>query len=318
MKKNNQHYYRILCEENQSIPVFSKAWWLDSEFGEENWNVALVFEDNKIIASMPFQIPNGIFKKSVMPQFAQTIGPWIDKKIFENTKYKISKEFDILNKLINNLPKTGYFLQQFHRNISNHSPFFWKGFSQQTKYSYLIKDISNIEKVIDSFHSSKKRGLKIATEILKLDLNYSGEEFFDDYNSFLGKQNIQYSKEYFIKIYNSSIINNSGKIFCAKDSNGNVHGSLFIVWDKESAYHLVTPINPKFRHSYSLTFLIIEALKFLQGKVKYYDFEGSMIPNIEKTFREYGGVPVAYHRIKKVDNLLLKLLFFTRSIFKND
>lgn len=316
MVKSNIEAYRALSKEESAISVFSQPWWLDAEFGIDNWDVALVYEGNTIVASMPFQKPQGFFKKSGMPKFGQTLGPWIRQEIFKDSKYVVSKEFDIIEKLIFQLPKSGYFLQQFNWKIKNHLPFYWKGYSQETKYTYVIKDISDIDVVINNFHSSKRRGLKKALKTVSLDLNYSGEEFYDDYEMFLGTNKIQYKKETFLNLYKATIQNNSGKIFCAKDKDGNVHSSLFVVWDKQSAFHLVTPINPKFRSSHSMTFLIVEAMRFLKDKTKSYDFEGSMIYNIENAYRKYGGTPLPYHRIRKVDSLLLRILFAIKDVLK--
>ena len=259
----------------KNIPVFSQYWWLDAEFGKNKWSVALVYENNQIIASMPFQIPFGPFKKSGMPRFAQTLGPWIDFSIIDSSKYGISKIFDIKKQLISQLPKTGYFIQQFHWSIKYHLPFYWDNFKQETQYTYQINILNNIDIIINNFYPSKRRALKKSKEIVYLDENYDPELFYDDYLKFLNAkgEKIQYSKDVFLKVYHSSIENNSGKIFCAKDKHGNVHSSLFIVWDSMSAYHLITPINPKYRNSNSLTFLIVEALKFLIGKSQIYDFE---------------------------------------------
>ena len=55
--------YRELCANEDLIPLFSKDWWLDSVVGADKWDVALVFKDGKIIASMPY-----IIKKIVMSQ----------------------------------------------------------------------------------------------------------------------------------------------------------------------------------------------------------------------------------------------------------
>lgn len=314
METNNKQDYREFCKNEKSIPVFSKDWWLDAEYGINNWDVALVNEDNNIIATMPFALPVGFFKKSTMPQFAQTLGPWYNFDVINRAKYKLNKEFELQSKLIAQLPKTKYFIQQFHWSIKNYLPFYWCGFRQDTKYTHIINDISNVDNVIENFHTSKKRNLKKARKSVKVTLDYPAKDFYKDYAKFLIEVNskIQYSEERFLRIYEASIQNSSGQIFCAKDDQGNVHSALFVVWDANSAYHLITPINPNQRRSNSLTLLIVEAISFLKDKTLRYNFEGSMIQNIEKSFREYGGDLVPYHRIKKIESSLLKILFFIK------
>jgi len=44
---------------------------------------------------------------------------------------------------------------------------------------------------------------------------------------------------------------------------------------------------------------IFEGIKLANQLGKKFDFEGSMLPNIEKNFRKYGGVQKPYFRIWK-------------------
>ncbi len=48
--------------------------------------------------------------------------------------------------------------------------------------------------------------------------------------------------------------------------------------------------------------LIWEAIKFTYAKKLRYDFEGSVIKRIAKSFREFGATPYCYFRIRKVFN----------------
>jgi len=58
-----------------------------------------------------------------------------------------------------------------------------------------------------------------------------------------------------------------------------------------------------------------EAIKHFYGKVRYFDFEGSMIENVEANFRKFGAVQKQYfsisnksilREIKKVIKLIMK------------
>lgn len=310
----NKQKYRTFSATESTIPVFSKGWWLDAELGTENWDVITIVESGNIIASLPYQIPKGIIKKSGMPLLGQTLGPWISQKYIERSKYQISTEFQLIECLFRKLPYFDYFIQQLHWTRKNHLPLYWMGYKQETVYTHIIKDISNIEYVITNFHTNKKRHLKQALKKYSL-ADIGPEKFYDHYENFLqqkGKK-IQYSWGHFMRVYSAAMDNKSGKIFCAIDSQNSICSCLFVVWDPESAYHLITPINPQIKQNSSLTFLIVEAIKYLQNKTLRYDFEGSMIQPIEKSFREYGGELIPYHRVKKTNNVLLKCLDFLRN-----
>ena len=48
--------------------------------------------------------------------------------------------------------------------------------------------------------------------------------------------------------------------------------------------------------------LIWEGIQFAKKQNKNFDFEGSVIKKISKSFREFGGEPREYYRIRKVFN----------------
>jgi hypothetical protein len=45
-------------------------------------------------------------------------------------------------------------------------------------------------------------------------------------------------------------------------------------------------------------------MKELSKKTQAWDFEGSMIENVESSFRQFGGVPVPYYEIYKKTKLI--------------
>ena len=92
--------YRVLCDAESSIPLFSKAWWLDAVCGDDGWNVVLVEKGENIIGAMPFYIKHHLgFKKFIQPPLTQTLGPWIRPS---NAKYAkiLSYQKSVLGELI--------------------------------------------------------------------------------------------------------------------------------------------------------------------------------------------------------------------------
>ena len=72
--KLNKDKYRLLCNTENSFPLFSRDWWLDAACGETKWEVLLTEEKGKILAALPVYIPHrGVIS---MPPYTQTMGPW--------------------------------------------------------------------------------------------------------------------------------------------------------------------------------------------------------------------------------------------------
>ncbi len=308
----NIEKYRIFCKKEENIPLFSKDWYLDAVCGKDNWNVALVEKSNEIIASLPYYMKKkkGIFTIISMPEYTQTMGVYIVYPHGQKYEKKLSYEKELMTKLIEQLPKVDYFNQSFHMNITNWLPFYWKGFTQTTLYSYVIEDISNIEKVISSFNHAKRKNIKKAEKLLTVKFDLSAEEFYENHKMTLAQQKstISYSFKSFKRLYDATYRHNAGKTIYAIDEENNLHAALFVIWDKNSAYDLISTIDPTYRNSGAGTLLIKEILYFLSDKTKKFDFEGSMIENVEKSFRQFGTTQQAYFNISKIDSKLLKVL----------
>ena len=309
--------YRILCKSEPSIPVFSRDWWLDAACGKNNWDVVIVEDkQEKIIASLPY-----LFKKKMgrtivsQPPLTQKLGPWIFYK--ENIQYakKIGYENEVMSSLIDQLPSSDWFLQGFHHEITNWLAFYWKGFDQKTAYSYIIRDISDPEAVLQNFSRSKKKDINKAKKQVNICFDLSAKDFYENHKLTLSKQGrkISYTFEHFNNLYQAGYKNNSAKTIYATDENGNLHGALFVIWDENSAYDLISTIDPDHRNSGAATLLIIEIIKYLSDKTKSFDFEGSMIKGVEFSFRQFGTEQVPMFFISKTNSKLIALYNLIRN-----
>ena len=54
-------------------------------------------------------------------------------------------------KLIEQLPKKALFQQNFHYNFTDWLPYYWAGFEQSTRYSYVLENLSDLEQVFNNF-----------------------------------------------------------------------------------------------------------------------------------------------------------------------
>jgi len=305
----NKYKYIELCKKEKDIPIFSKDWWLDAVCGKENWNVVLVEKDGQIIASMPYYIVKRRMMRIItMPQLTQTIGPWI--KYPANQKYskRITFEKKIFTELINKIPKHASFNQNFHYSITNWLPFYWQGFKQTTRYTYVIA-LTDLDRIFADFSREKRRNIKKAKDIVEIRNDLSSERFYQNHVLTLSKQStkILYSFELFFKIYNACHINHACKIFYAVDKYDNLHSAIFTVSDKQSAYDLISTIDPDFRNSGSASLLVWEALKHYADRTKKFDFEGSMIECVENSFRAFGARQMPYFQVSKINSPFLKI-----------
>lgn len=318
---NNKGIYREFCKIQKDIPIFSKDWWLDSVCGLDGWNVAIVQKGGEIVASMPYVVTKKHgFDVIYMPQFTQTMGSYIVYP--ENQQYykRLSWEKELMSELIDNLPNFDHFEQNFHSRITNWLPFYWKGFKNTTKYSYRIPSIKNIQEVFNNFAHSKRKNINKAKNIVDIKFDLSCDEFYKNHEMTLKKQKAQisYTKETFENIYNNAYANNSGRTIYAIDKDGNIHGALFVIWDNESAYDLISTIDPDFRNSGAASLLVYKMIEYVSSFVDIFDFEGSMIEYVENSFRQFGAIQTPYFTISKTNSRLYELLHFTKNFLRSN
>ena len=315
----NKQKYRNFCETEKNIPIFSKDWWLDSVCGEDNWYVVLIEKGRMITATLPyFKTRRNIFNVITMPKLTQTMGPYIKYPEIQKYEKKLSYEKSIMEQIIVMLPRIDMFLQNFHYSITNWLPFYWKGFKQTTCYTYVIEDLTNLDEVFKNFSQAKKKNIKKAEDKVSIHFDLSSSDFYENHKMTLAKQNskISYSFETFKIIYDSVYENESGKTIYAIDDVGNIHGALLVVWDDNSAYDLISTIDPDFRTYGAANLLVKEIIRYVSTKTSRFDFEGSMIESVEKSFRQFGAIQKPYFTISKTDSKLLRFRNFVKELVK--
>ena len=295
---NNKSKYRQFCSTEKNIPIFSRDWWLDAVAGDENWGVALVEQNNEIVASLPYVYVN---HQIIMPKHTQTMGIWM--KYPDGQKYhtRLSYEKKICNALIDQLPDYSKYYQRFHFSFTNWLPFYWKGFSQTTRYTYVIEQINDTNSVFDNFSSNLRKNIRKASKLINVYTSDDVEHFYTINKMTFDRQNINmgYSLDYVRSIDQACCNRNCRRIWFAKDKDNHIHSAIYVIWDENSAYYIMGGGDPAFRNSGAHSLLLWEAIKFA-GQVSHsFDFEGSMYENIEPVFRGFGAVQKPYMEITR-------------------
>jgi len=314
--KHTQHY-RELCESEESIPLFHKAWWMDAVCGKDGWNVATYCRDGMIIAALPYVLKRKFGLSQIgQPDFTQTLGVWLAPT---NAKYskRVGQEKEIISSLIDSLPKHQVFFQSFHHSFVNWMPFYFRGFEQTTKYSYVIEDLSDTDRIWKEMSSAVRRDVRMAEKTLSIVEDISDGQFYDVICKTYQRQGmaVPFSRERFSSFTEKVIARGAGKMFGAVDNQKRIHAVVFLVWDKNCAYYLIGGGDPELRHSGGATLCIWEAIKFSSTVTKAFDFEGSMVEGIERFFRGFGGKQKPYFRIYRFSNLVIGLIHYSRRRF---
>ena len=310
---SNKEAYIAFCASHPDVPLFLQPWWLDAVTkpdGKE-WEVLLARNKNgEIEGVMPFVIGSKFgLRYAVTPQLTQYTGLWIVDKDGESVSERLSREKKLQNDIITQLEtkKIAFFDIKFPLSYTYWSPFYWAGYRQETHYTYRIENLKDKEQAFAGFDITKQNKIHKAEKAgITIDFEMSADELYDLQCAQLDERG---SKDVLSRALMRSVVEASrsrgqGLIARAKDQEGNTHAAVFVPWDQHCAYDLVTAIHPRFRSSGASTLMIREAMKEVADKTQAWDFEGSMIENVESSFRQFGGIPVPYYEIYKKSKLI--------------
>lgn len=303
---NNKEKYQSFCGKTY-VPIYSKPWWLDCVCGAENWDVWLYESGGNILAAMPYFLQRrGEYRYITKAPLTQNNGI-----IFlEDKSRKPVKEAELQEKIINAACDAiedmhlDVYEQQFTPSFCNWTPFFWRHYTNFLRYTYIIPDTSDLEAVWGNFSPEYRNEIKKGQRLTSVFEDISKEEFYDEHEKVFLKQGAEcpFSREFWNRLVDACHENGTGKMLCARDADGVVHAVLFLVWDERSVYHLLGGYMPDYSRSQAYPALTYRGITIAHELGLAYDFEGSMIKQIAKSFRQYGGIPTPYYRIRKVFN----------------
>ena len=287
-----------------------QAWWLDTA-SKENWDVIFAKIHDEIVGFFVFSYQKK-FSKTIVTNLplTQYSGPFIfyptnlnksDIHSFENKVYtSIIEQLDSKN--------IDFIEINCHYSFKNWQQFFWSGYKQTTKYTYILENISNKETLLKEMsYSQRAKRIKKAKNDYYFSLELSAEEFYDFYKSNLKDldKTIFYSKDFFLKLYNAAKERNQGQIISIYSKDNELLAALWTIWDSEFAYNMIMTSDKKKKCSEGTTLLIWETIDFLKDKTKNYDFEGSMIKGVALRNQSYGATALPYHSISKSNSLIM-------------
>ncbi|MFC1652375.1 GNAT family N-acetyltransferase [Planctomycetota bacterium] len=308
---NNKERYQQHCREENSVPIFSQDWWLDTVCANGVWDVALVTRGGKIIGSMPYFIKKRMgLTLLTQPPLTQTLGPWIRAIDTKHAKM-LSYQKDVMSELIEQLPSFDYFSQNWHYHNLNWKPFYWKGFRQTTFYTFVLPDLRNETRLWDGLEAKIRTDIRKASDRYKLCIREdpSIDDFLRLQHKTFDRQgkSLPYDEGVVRRLDYECVKRKCRKIWIAEDDKGRQHAGAYIVWNENSAYYLMGGGDPGLRNSGATSYVLWEAIKQAATVTKRFDFEGSMVESIERFFRAFGGQQELIFNVNKTNSKILRL-----------
>jgi len=309
----NKEKYRILCQNSSEISVFMQDWWLDAAC-QNDWDVLLYEQNNRIVAALPYFIQKKLCFKTILPPYLTPINAlYISYEKGMNISTKYSFEIEVMDYFAKQINQLGmdYYCQKFDYRIKNWLGFYWNGFTQTTYYTYRIEDLSDMDSVYQNISSKRRRSIRNAQETIRIDEDINNEDFYKLLSMSFERQKktIPYSFEVFERIEKACFERGVSKKLVAKDTQGGKLAVMYLIFDNNICYTLASGANPKYRDSGAMALLNWRAIEIAnQLSMKEVDFTGSMMKNVEKFLRFYGATQTPYFLIEKKFSKLYTIL----------
>ena len=300
MPKHHRDEYRTFASEVADLPLFMQPWYLDAVCPVGSWDAAVVQKNGRTVAVLPYFLKQKLaWQHITMPKLCKQLGPFLLPE-YRNLKW----EMRLYKELIEQLPEQlAAFEQNFNYSVTNWLPFYWKGFKQTTLYSYILSLESPEALIFKDIEKNYRNKIKAAEARLVLRDDLPLSELHRLVRASFERQGLETSIDFpFLQtLYAAFSEHGCGKLFFATDpETGQLHSAALLVWDKTSAYYLMSGDDPDLRSSGAAVWL--QWIAILHAKnvvgVPVFDFEGSMMPAIEQGRRDFGAQQRPYFRVR--------------------
>lgn len=289
------------------IPVFSQPWWLDAVCGKKNWGVHVIEKSGQFLAAMPYYVEsrNG-FDIITKAHHSQNNGILINYQGLTKTVARYDRDEEVINSMCDYIEslEVDKYEQQYHYSFTNFLPFRWRGYHEMVRYTYVIDDTSDMNKVNADFKYIVRNQIKKAEKIVTIKEGMDIEKFYEINKLSYDRQGIEvpFSLKLFSRIDDACAAHNCRKIIYAQDGEGNIHSVAYLVWDDTTLYFLINGIDSDYMWSQANSLIIKESIQAAHDLGKKFDFEGSVLQPVEHIFRGFGAEQKMYFRIYKIFN----------------
>lgn len=191
-------------------------------------------------------------------------------------------------------------------------PFIWQGFQVSPRYTYQLRTDRSEEELMAGLDKGTRNLVRRAEKDgLSARVAEVEERHFELVSNTFSRKGIKVDRDALKTLMtNKEAVHSAFAIEVLQEDN--ITAVAYCLFDSNSAYYIAGGGDPEHRHqsagTYALWSAILEAKK--RG-VEVFDFEGSMVPEIESFFRGFGGEMVTYHQVFRAPGWARTLLNIT-------
>jgi hypothetical protein len=285
-----------------SYCIFQEPWWLDA-VAPGAWRDITVSSGGIVRARWPiYEERRGLFHVITLPPLTHRLGPWLDlgEAAKSSRRYELEKELTFA--LIEQLPRYDMLQIHCHSGITNMLPFVWSGFEETARYTYVIDLAQSEAELWAALRENIRREIRKARKLLTIESSADLEACLRLIGkSYARRGNPNPFDSLAMRRLDSACAQRGRReILFARDADGLLHATLYLVWDAKTTYYLAGGADPELRTSGAHSLLVWEAMLRSKARSIEFDMTGSMVESIERFFRAFGGQQRIYFSLNRM------------------
>lgn len=197
-------------------------------------------------------------------------------------------------------------------HITDMQPFIWKGFTVVPNYTYHLDLRLSQEQLLENFATDKRNVISRAEK--------DGVQVWPCTDLKVVKQLVGLTYQRKDKKLNEKVVERILGGYARNDNSfgyvagvdGKPSAVAWCTYDKDTCYYLLGGYDPASRHSGAGAAAIWKCIRHAKDLgLQTFDFEGSMLPEVESYFRGFGGTLVPYYTVNRAVwpfNVLLRMV----------
>jgi Acetyltransferase (GNAT) domain len=265
------------------------------------WGEATVERDGRVIARMPYVVRGRRrLRMLTMPPLTQTLGPWIEPSSASAPR-ALGEEIELLTALEAALPRADAFVQQFAPTMLNALPFYWAGYRLELQYTYRLSDLGSEDALWRGLRGNIRREIRKARKRVEIRDGLALDRFHHVWAKTFARQRLRPPAlpVQLERLDAACAAHGARALLSAHDDADRVHAVAYVVWDANAAFYLLGGADPALRTSGAGSLVLWEAITRARAVTDVFDFEGSMLPQVERHFRAFGARQTPYLRVSR-------------------
>ncbi|MGQ3013472.1 MAG: GNAT family N-acetyltransferase [Flavobacteriales bacterium] len=289
-----------------SLPLYFQPFWLDV-VAPEQWDVR--FADSHGASPFVFARKGS---RVFMPPFTQFLGPCFQVTDAKYTN-RLSRDHEQTARVLDALPSYDSLHLQLGTHVQNMLPYIWKKMSVSPRYSYILPAGKSPGEAFSDFRENIRREIRKAEKQFRVHRASAAEipallPHFDLRRTIKDPANIPVLQA----LIGACYTNEAGYVLVALDSRDLPQAFIFLAHDNSSMYYISGAGTESGKKGGALSMLMWQGIQRALSSGRAFDFEGSMVPSIERFFRAFGSEQKVYFEVRSFPSLLRRFVYWWR------